>query len=99
MPPTPPRVLDAAALRAWAQAARAALREAREEIDSLNVYPVPDGDTGTTLCLTVEAAVEALSEVDADAGPGEVLAALAEGTLLGARGNSGVILSQMVRGL
>ncbi|HEX6920243.1 MAG TPA: DAK2 domain-containing protein [Actinomycetes bacterium] len=99
MPPTPLRVLDAAALRAWAQAAKAALGEAREEIDSLNVYPVPDGDTGTNLYLTVEAAVEALSEVEADAGPGEVLAALAEGTLLGARGNSGVILSQMVRGL
>lgn len=98
MTPTPLRVLDATALRSWARACMEDLADAREEIDELNVYPVPDGDTGTNLFLTVESAVEALSEVHDDAGPGDVLKALAHGALLGARGNSGVILSQMLRG-
>ncbi|HEX7189927.1 MAG TPA: DAK2 domain-containing protein [Actinomycetes bacterium] len=100
-PPAPLRALDAEAVERWARTGRDALGEAREEIDELNVYPVPDGDTGTNLHLTVAAAVDALSDADLSAGatPGEVLAALAHGALLGARGNSGVILSQMVRGL
>jgi DAK2 domain fusion protein YloV len=76
-----------------------ALAEAREEIDALNVYPVPDGDTGTNMYLTVVAARDALREAThgdhrADLGIG--LAALRRGALLGARGNSGVILSQML---
>jgi DAK2 domain fusion protein YloV len=96
----PAALLEAAAVRAWAIAGRDALAAAREEIDELNVYPVPDGDTGTNLHLTVAAAV---AELDESAGTGcsagRVLAVLAHGALLGARGNSGVILSQVFRGL
>lgn len=74
-----------------------ALAEAREEIDALNVYPVPDGDTGTNMYLTVVAARDALRAAQAEgADRAEVLTALARGALLGARGNSGVILSEML---
>ncbi|MFN8194738.1 MAG: DAK2 domain-containing protein [Nocardioidaceae bacterium] len=76
-----------------------ALSAAREEIDALNVYPVPDGDTGTNMFLTVSAARDAIREaVETDPGIGvdKALAAFARGALLGARGNSGVILSQML---
>ncbi|WP_203335275.1 DAK2 domain-containing protein [Nocardioides limicola] len=85
-----------------------ALGEAREEIDALNVYPVPDGDTGTNMFLTVSAARDALHqaiadlgltghESDADADQARTaLTALSRGALLGARGNSGVILAQML---
>ena len=77
-----------------------ALAEAREEIDALNVYPVPDGDTGTNMYLTVVAARDALREATEDDGDLLVgLAALRKGALLGARGNSGVILSQMLGAL
>ncbi|MGH3031084.1 MAG: DAK2 domain-containing protein [Gaiellaceae bacterium] len=72
------------------RAALAALEASRRRIDDLNVYPVPDGDTGTNMALTVRAVVEAL-ERDADAD-------LTRAILMGARGNSGVILSQLVRG-
>jgi DAK2 domain fusion protein YloV len=76
-----------------------ALAEAREEIDALNVYPVPDGDTGTNMYLTVSAARDAVREAtggDPDADRATALAALSRGALLGARGNSGVILSEML---
>jgi DAK2 domain fusion protein YloV len=75
-----------------------ALRAHREEIDSLNVFPVPDGDTGTNLLLTQEAVVEALRDPD-HATLGEVGEAVSRAALMGARGNSGVILSQVLRGL
>jgi uncharacterized protein len=75
---------------ALARAALAALEAGRERIDDLNVYPVPDGDTGTNMTLTVRAVVEAL-ERDPDADIGRAI-------LMGARGNSGVILSQLVYG-
>ncbi|GAB3769568.1 hypothetical protein FB382_002436 [Nocardioides ginsengisegetis] len=76
-----------------------ALAEAREEIDALNVYPVPDGDTGTNMYLTVSAAREAIREAsagDPHADRRTSLAACSRGALLGARGNSGVILSVML---
>ncbi|WP_224769400.1 DAK2 domain-containing protein [Nocardioides ochotonae] len=76
-----------------------ALAGAREEIDALNVYPVPDGDTGTNMYLTMSAARDALREAcggDENAPLGESLATFARGALLGARGNSGVILSEML---
>ncbi len=74
-----------------------ALGAAREEIDALNVFPVPDGDTGTNLHLTVSAARDALTAArEADAGREAALTALARGALLGARGNSGVVLSEML---
>ena len=79
--------------------ATTALGDAREEIDALNVYPVPDGDTGTNMFLTVSAARDALQEATGGSAQAELapaLAAFARGALLGARGNSGVILSQML---
>jgi uncharacterized protein len=90
--------LDSAAARRWAVAALAALGEAREEIDALNVFPVPDGDTGTNMYLTLEAAVLAAETVP-DGAPVDRLAdTFARGALLGARGNSGVIGAQLLRG-
>jgi hypothetical protein len=91
-------VLDARAVRRWAVCALAALGQAREEIDALNVYPVPDGDTGTNLYLTVEAACAAALALPAHAGLRAVAEAFARGALLGARGNSGVIVAQYLRG-
>jgi uncharacterized protein len=113
--------LDAAAVRHWCAAGLVRLRHHQHEIDELNVYPVPDGDTGTNLVLTVTAADEAVAGHAADAADavdaahavdaaaddaggrttelGLVLHRLARGALLGARGNSGVILSQIFGGL
>jgi DAK2 domain fusion protein YloV len=91
--------LDVAAVRRWCALALSGLLAAREEIDALNVYPVPDGDTGTNLYLTVEAAKEAVDELPPDADLAHTVRTLAHGALLGARGNSGVILSQLLRGL
>lgn len=68
----------------------------REALNRLNVYPVPDGDTGTNMALTLEAV---MAEVDGATSMGEVAAAMAHGSLMGARGNSGIILSQILRGL
>jgi uncharacterized protein len=96
--------LDGPAVRLWARACLAALGRAREEIDALNVFPVPDADTGTNLFLTFEAACEGLDALDTArdegaAGAAAALGALAAGALKGAHGNSGVILSQLLRGL
>ncbi|MEU2611750.1 DAK2 domain-containing protein [Micromonospora sp. NPDC007271] len=97
--------LDAAAVRRWCASGLAALQRHQGEIDDLNVYPVPDGDTGTNLVLTVTSAQQALA-MDLDTLPddghtphGHTLRLMAQGALLGARGNSGVILSQILRGL
>ena len=68
-----------------------------ERIDDLNVYPVPDGDTGTNLSLTVRAVSEALEGDGPDDRAG-LAREVARAALMGARGNSGVILSQIVRG-
>src|SRR5882724_11793015 len=76
-----------------ARSALAALEASRRRLDDLNVYPVADGDTGTNMTLTVRAVVEAL---DGGLAP-DVRAQIARAALLGARGNSGVILSQIVR--
>ncbi|QUH04566.1 DAK2 domain-containing protein [Saccharopolyspora erythraea] len=92
------KVLDAVTARRWADLAVAALAEDRAAIDRINVYPVADADTGTNLLLTMRSAVAELSACTAG-GLGEVLAALAKGALGGARGNSGVLLSQVLRGL
>jgi DAK2 domain fusion protein YloV len=90
--------LDAGAVRRWSDAAVQSLREHRADIDALNVYPVPDGDTGTNMAQTMEAADQALRSSDA-ATAGAALQVLAKGAVLGARGNSGVILSQILRGI
>ena len=76
---------------------RDALRAHQDELNRLNVYPVPDGDTGTNMALTLESVVGELS--DDDAGMAEVCKAIKHGSLMGARGNSGVILSQILRGM
>jgi uncharacterized protein len=99
---TVPPTLDATLLRGWAAAATEALERHCAEIDRINVFPVPDGDTGTNLLLTMRAAVDAgrrglREDANGDARP--VAGALARGALLGARGNSGVILSQVLRGI
>ena len=98
--------LAAADLAAAMTSYRDVLRTHREAINRLNVYPVPDGDTGTNMALTVESVVAELHEASGvGAGNGsaprmaDVCRALAHGSLMGARGNSGVILSQLLRGL
>ncbi|MCB0992611.1 MAG: DAK2 domain-containing protein, partial [Acidimicrobiales bacterium] len=76
---------------------RDALANHREAINRLNVYPVPDGDTGTNMTLTLESV---LAEIDgAGADMEATCAAISHGSLMGARGNSGVILSQVLRGI
>lgn len=90
------RVLDGDGLRSVVLAFRDGLRAHREAINRLNVYPVPDGDTGTNMTLTVESVV---AEVGDHAVLADVCAAMAHGSLMGARGNSGVILSQILRGM
>ena len=89
-------VLDLPAIRRFAEVALEALAAAREEIDALNVYPVPDGDTGTNLFLTFESARDGLLEAEPADDLRAALAGFARGALLGARGNSGVIFSQIV---
>jgi uncharacterized protein len=75
---------------------RDALRSHQDELNRLNVYPVPDGDTGTNMALTLESVV---GELDSADGMDEICHAVSHGSLMGARGNSGVILSQILRGL
>jgi DAK2 domain fusion protein YloV len=93
-----PDRLDAVSLRRWARLGLDALGRHRGEIDALNVFPVPDGDTGTNMLLTFEAGAVALEECGTDVASGEAAARLARGALLGARGNSGIILSQLLQG-
>src|SRR5690606_25895451 len=111
----PQTFFDAPAVRTWCGLALEALGRSREEIDAINVYPVADGDTGTNLFLTVESAAAAVEAVFAgheagvgagtgtESGTGPTLAdtvrAMAHGALIGARGNSGTILAQLLRGM
>lgn len=74
------------------------LQRYRDPINALNVYPVPDGDTGTNMLLTMRAGVEKLADIE-DPTAGEVAAKMADGTFWEARGNSGVILSQFFKGI
>lgn len=97
--------MDAESVRRWVVVTRAALAARRAEIDALNVYPVPDGDTGTNMYLTLDQALhatrteqerlgeEGLPRLDVE------VAAMSRAALMSARGNSGVILSQLVRGV
>ena len=73
------------------------MEASRRRIDDLNVYPVPDGDTGTNLTLTVRAVKEALDKLE-ESDRERLAREIARAALMGARGNSGVILSQIVRG-
>jgi len=111
--PQVPQTLNALAVRTWCGLALEALGRAREEIDAINVYPVADADTGTNLYLTVESATTAVEAVfegyesvvtAGDAGVvrptlADSVRAMAHGALIGARGNSGTILAQLLRGL
>jgi DAK2 domain fusion protein YloV len=89
---------DLERVRGLVGAALACLEASRGRIDDLNVYPVPDGDTGTNLTLTVRALAEALAASEAVDRPA-LAHTVARAALMGARGNSGVILSQIVRGV
>ncbi|MDQ0907377.1 DAK2 domain fusion protein YloV [Streptomyces canus] len=107
MAQVPQTFFDALAVRTWCGLALRALGRAREEIDAINVYPVADGDTGTNLYLTAESAAAAVEAVfdghDAhDSGKpalADAARAMAHGALIGARGNSGTILAQLLRGM
>lgn len=70
----------------------------KEEVNALNVFPVPDGDTGTNMSLTSKSALKQIDSLEGDFTAADVSAAAARGALMGARGNSGVILSQLLRG-
>ncbi|MFD3960407.1 MULTISPECIES: DAK2 domain-containing protein [Streptomyces] len=104
--PQLPDDLDAVAVRTWCSLALEALGRERTEIDAINVYPIADGDTGTNLYLTVESAAAAVEAVFAAHETGtttpataDAVRAMAHGALIGARGNSGTILAQLLRGM
>lgn len=101
-----PYPLNAEAVRTWSSLALAALGRAREDIDAINVYPVADADTGTNLYLTAESADRELADLLAKVTDGtaetslpQAVRAFAHGALIGARGNSGTILAQLLRGV
>src|SRR5215468_9270161 len=93
------RRLDASALRDWAHTAVGDLIAHTDEINRLNVFPAADADTGTNMLFTMRSAWAQADSSTADGDVAAVAAALADGALHGARGNSGVILSQILRGL
>ena len=93
----PLTTLDSDALAEAIRTYRTALDQHRVTIDRLNVYPVPDGDTGTNMALTLAAVSEEL--LRAGAGRADICRAISHGALMGARGNSGVIVSQLLRGM
>ena len=93
------RRLDASALRDWAHTGVSELIRHTDEINALNVFPVADSDTGTNMLFTLRAGLAEADPAAASGDVGAVAAALARGALNGARGNSGVILSQILRAL
>lgn len=97
--PTDTGVVDTAAIRRWFVRTRTDLAAYSVQIDALNVFPVADRDTGSNLLATWDAACAALPSPHGDETFGEVLGAAARGALLGARGNSGAVLCQVLQGL
>ncbi len=89
--------LDAQALRSVVTTYRDTMRAHAAAINRLNVYPVPDGDTGTNMARTLDAVVAEMESAPAELDP--TCDAISHGSLMGARGNSGVILSQILRGM
>ena len=94
-----PSTLTAADFRDVVTTYAELLRAHKDVINRLNVYPVPDGDTGTNMTLTLESVVSELADAGDNPDMEAVCRAVAHGSLMGARGNSGVILSQLLRGL
>ncbi|RNE48323.1 DAK2 domain-containing protein [Corynebacterium alimapuense] len=94
-----PRELDGARLHDWATRAVAELSARRAEINELNVFPVPDSDTGSNMAHTMEAALAEVEKLDDFNEVGKVARALSAGSVRGARGNSGLVLSQVLRGV
>ena len=97
-PRQPLREIDGDALLAGLRASLAWLQANQEQVNELNVFPVPDGDTGSNMYLTLRSAVEDAQAAPVPSSAGSVMRAAAHGSLMGARGNSGVILSQIFRG-
>ncbi len=95
----PRRSCDGAGLLTAFRSAVAALEANVEEINALNVFPVPDGDTGTNMLATVRAALDEADKAGPDADAERVAQAISFGALMGARGNSGVIASQILAGM
>jgi dihydroxyacetone kinase-like predicted kinase len=91
--------MDGEVVRRWFRLAADALAQTRSAIDALNVFPVPDSDTGSNLHLTLLSAADAVDALAPLASPAEVWHAATEGAMLGACGNSGIIVSQLLRGL
>ena len=92
------RLLTARKVRGMLGAALEVLHQHRDEVDALNVFPVPDGDTGANMTLTLQSAWKQIETIEDDHA-GKILRAFAIGAIRGARGNSGVILSQIFRGM
>jgi len=90
--------LDGQDLKRMLESAKLCLEQHIDEVNALNVFPVPDGDTGINMFLTMESAVEAVNKLE-NASATAVADSAARGALFGARGNSGVILSQILRGM
>ena len=84
-------------LKKMARGGARQLRSNADEVNKLNVFPVPDGDTGDNMRMTIESGISAIENLDSD-NLADVMKALSHGMLLGARGNSGVILSQFFAG-
>ena len=91
------KTIDGVLLRDMVVAGAALLEKHREAVDALNVFPVPDGDTGTNMSLTMASATREVNQKEY-LNAGEAAAAVSKGALKGARGNSGVITSQLLRG-
>ena len=89
--------IDGKKLRKMIYSSLEYLKDKKSYIDSLNVFPVPDGDTGTNMYLTYKEAVQEVKKSKSDR-VDKITSAMAQGALMGARGNSGVILSQLLRG-
>jgi DAK2 domain fusion protein YloV len=91
------KILDGQGLKGLIEAGMTWLKTNQQIVNSLNVFPVPDGDTGTNMVLTIQAAYNEISK-SGEKKIGKMAHAVAQGALMGARGNSGVILSQLFRG-
>ena len=91
--------LDGALFAKMAMGGAANLQANVDAVNNLNVFPVPDGDTGDNMYMTIDGGIAELYDVDSESGLCSVVEAFAHGMLMGARGNSGVILSQFFSGI